>query len=466
MVGVVLFRTFTFKSKQIQTATQPFLQVSDEAVKRLQQAVQFKTISYDDASKIDSTAFLAFHDYLKTSFPLVFAKLKVEKVNNLSLLLHWKGENETQQPIVLMAHQDVVPVEEATRKEWSAEPFSGDIINGYIYGRGTIDDKGSLMAILESVEVLLEENYVPKRDIYFAFGHDEEVTGKNGAEAIVKLFKERNIVPEMVLDEGGMITETKVPGLHRTAAVVGIAEKGYMTVDLKINVQGGHSSMPEKNTAIDQLAEALVKLKNSPFPAELGDVVHSFMDYVGPELPFVNKMAMANRWLFSPLIKNIYSKSPAGNATIRTTSAFTVFNAGVKENVIPGDAQATINLRTLPTAKEQEIIDYIKKTIDNDRIIITIRPNKTSPQQIADINHPTFRYLQQTISAFEKDIVVAPFLMIGATDGRYFGDLTTQVLRFIPFTDIEGLHGVNERIGVEEYKKGISFYYYFIKGGY
>ncbi len=462
-VVIVLFRTFTFKSQQIQTTEFDFVEVPDESISRLQQAIQFKTISYDDVSKTDSSAFLNFHEYLKTSFPLVFSKLSLEKVNQLSLLLHWKGKSPDKKPIVLMAHQDVVPVEEVTLSDWKTDPFSGQIIEGYVYGRGAIDDKGSLMAILESVEMLLSNNFVPERDVYLAFGHDEEINGRNGAKAIANTLKQRNIVPELVLDEGGMITHTKVPNLTKPAAVVGITEKGYMTVDLKINIQGGHSSMPEKNTAIDEIAEAIVKLKSSPFPAELGTVVNSFMDYVGPELPFASKMAMANRWLFSPLIKSIYAKSPAGNATIRTTTAFTVFNAGVKENIVPGEAQATINLRTLPDTQEDKILEHIKHTIDNDSIEIHIRPNKTESKQISDIKHPSFQYLQKTISAFKKDIVVAPFLMIGATDSRYFGDLTTQVFKFVPFPDLEGLHGVNERIKAKDYKEGITFYYHFIK---
>ena len=299
MILFILVRTFTFESKQMDVAEQDFIEVPNSSIQHLQKAIQFKTISFDDQKLIDSAAFLNFHTFLKSAYPLTFSKLSTENVNDLSLLLHWKGKSP-QQPIILMAHQDVVPVEAATLNTWHEEPFSGKIKDNYIYGRGAIDNKGSLIAILESVELLLAHGFTPATDIYFVFGHDEEVSGLRGAKAIAQLLKNRVIKPAMVLDEGGIITENKVPGLNKTAAVVGIAEKGYLTLDLKINIPGGHSSMPEHQTAIDQIAEAIVKLRDKPFPASLGTVIHHFMDYVGPEMSFVNKMAMANRWLFTP----------------------------------------------------------------------------------------------------------------------------------------------------------------------
>lgn len=463
LIAIVLVKTLTFNSKQIKVEQQQFLEVNEQSVINLQKALQFKTISYDDASKIDSAQFRDFHNFLKTAYPLVFSQLSIEKVNDLSLILHWKSQQPNKGPLVLMAHQDVVPIEEATIENWDAEPFSGAIKNGYIYGRGAIDDKGSLISILESVEILLKEKHLPQNDIYFVFGHDEEANGKNGAKAIADLFKQRKIIPDIVLDEGGIITAYKVPGLKKLAAVVGIAEKGYLTLSLKINIPGGHSSMPEPETAIDEMAKAVVKLKENPFPAELGSIIHLFLDYIGPEMPFVSKMAMANRWLFSPLIMQNYSKTAAGNATLRTTTATTIFNAGVKENLIPGEATATVNFRTQPGISTNDVIAHVKKVIENNKIEISIKPKFTESMLVADVNHPTFKYLHQSIASFNKDIVVAPYLVLGATDGRYFQTLTPQVFRFIPFVDPEGFHGVNERLKVEDYKKGISFYYNFIK---
>lgn len=464
LLVVVLVRTFTFKSKQLEVKQFEPLLLDDSCVVRMQQAIQFKTISYDDAEMIDSSAFVGFHQFLSKSFPLVFSKMELEKVNQLTLVLKWKGKSDQAKPVVLMAHQDVVPVENATLNNWDVDPFSGNIKNGFLYGRGTIDDKGSLMAILESAELLLKQNYVPSRDIYFVFGHDEERSGLKGAKAVAQLFEQRGIQPEFVLDEGGIITKTKVPGLNKTAAVVGIAEKGYQTLKLKINIPGGHSSMPEDKTAIDELAKAIVKLKENPFKAELNETVKDFLSYIGPEMPFVSKMAMANQWLFAPMIISTYSKSPAGNATIRTTTATTIVKAGMKENLVPGLAEATVNFRTQPGVSLNDVVNHVKEVIDNDQIKIETVGTGNEPRQIANVEGENFKNLHQTIAAFKKEIVVAPYLVLGATDGRYFGNLTSDVFRFLPFTDPEGFHGVNERIKVTEYKAGIQFYYQFIKG--
>ncbi|TDE12336.1 M20/M25/M40 family metallo-hydrolase [Dyadobacter psychrotolerans] len=461
-LGFILFKTLTFKSNQLTVSPKSYLQVGDSSITRLQEAIRFKTVSYDDTNKLDSTSFLSFQKFLTKAFPKTFKTVEVERVNKYSLILHWKGKTVAN-PLLMLAHQDVVPVEEGTLKSWAAAPFSGQVKDGFVYGRGAIDDKGSLMAILESVEALINEGYVPWTDIYFAFGHDEEASGKRGAVAIAKLFKERNIKPSMILDEGGIITTNKIPGVTKPVAVIGIAEKGYVTLDLQITIPGGHSSMPEKETALDDMAKAIVKLKENPFPPEMGYVLNSFLDYVGPEMPFISKMAMANRSIFKPLIFSTYSKSATGSAVIRTTTATTIFNSGIKENVVPGQAFATVNFRTQPGTTEADVIGYVKKIIANDKIEITARPGSSEPKQVADVRHPTFKSIQNTLNSLSKDLIVAPYLVLGATDARHFSGLTNQVFRFIPFTDPQGFHGINERISVEDYKKGIGFYYQFLK---
>ncbi|WP_017257578.1 M20 family peptidase [Pedobacter arcticus] len=464
LIVTVLVKTFLFKSKQVSVQPYKPLLLNDSCVANLQKAISFKTISYDDAAKMDSSAFYGFQAFLVENYPLVFSKMEVEKVNIFSLILHWKGKSATAKPVILMAHQDVVPIEEATKEQWEVNPFSGEVKDGFVYGRGAIDDKGSLIAILEGAEHLLKQGFIPQADIYFVFGHDEEIMGLKGAKTMAQLFKDRKVDPAFVLDEGGIVTEFKVPGLNKTAAVVGIAEKGYQTLKLKISIPGGHSSMPESKTAIDELARAIVALKDNPFEASLGTTVKRFLDYIGPEMPFVSKMAMANQWLFTPMIKNIYSKTPTGNATIRTTTATTIFNAGIKENLIPGEAEAIVNFRTQPGVTRAHVIAHVKKVIANESIEIEPQGDGNEPTQVADVKDESFKYLQKTISAYKKDIVVAPYLVLGATDGRYFANISSQVFRFIPFTDPEGFHGVNERIKITEFKKGIGFYYELMKG--
>lgn len=461
--AVILFRTFTFKSRQISVKQQPLLRLNDSCVAHLQQAIRFKTISYEDPAKTDSNAFRSFRKFLAQTYPMVFKTMEAETVNRYSLVLHWKGKSQNQKPIILMAHQDVVPAEEATLNRWDAPPFSGELKNGFIYGRGAIDDKGSLIALMESAEALLKEGFIPETDIFFAFGHDEEASGMRGAKAIADLFKKRNIKPAFVLDEGGIITKTKIPGLKRPAAVIGISEKGYQTIDLQLNIPGGHSSMPEEHTALEEMARAVVRLKDNPFPPQMGYVLNAFLDHVGPELPFTSKMAMANREIFKPLIFHIYSATATGSAVIRTTTATTMFNSGMKDNVIPGQANATVNFRTQPGTSQADIVAHIREVIHNDRIKIMPRGTGNSSTQVARVDDPTFTNIRRTLNGFYPELVVAPYLVVGATDARYFGMLTSQVFRFIPFPDPEGFHAVNERIRPEDFKRGISFYYLLIK---
>ncbi|WP_207496189.1 M20 family peptidase [Aridibaculum aurantiacum] len=458
LIVVVLVRTFSATSKQVEVAQAPPVPVSDSAIVHLQKAIQFKTIS-TEAGTADTAAFNGFRAFLQQAFPLVHQHCQLEIISGQSMLFYWKGIDANIKPIILVGHYDVVPVEEESLPLWKADPFAGAIIGDSIYGRGAVDDKGSVMAILEAIEQLLRENYQPQGDVYLAFGHDEEATGQQGAKVLVPLLKQRGINPAFVLDEGGLVTAKEIPGVTKPVALVGIAEKGYVTVDLSINIPGGHSSMPAKETAIDQMSKALLRLKENPFPADLNHTINAFMDYMGPEMPFVQRMAFANRWLFSPLIKNIYSSRPGPDAMIRTTTAPTIVHSGVKENVIPTVANATVNFRTLPGTTVDDVVKHMKEVIDDDRVTIKARSNNSSPQAVADVNDHFFTYLQQCIRSWRNDVVVSPYLVLGATDGRYYTELTPNVFRFIPFNDVKGFHGTDERVGVDEYKKGIAFYY-------
>ena len=463
LTTIVLIKTFTSTSKQVSVPQAPDILVSDSAVKHLQQALTHPTIS-TELGKTDTAAFVKFHQFLQVSFPLIHQQCTKELISDFSILFHWKGKDPKAKPILLTAHQDVVPVEEASKHLWKADPYSGTIINDTIYGRGAVDDKGSLMALLEAVEQLIKEGFVPATDVYVALGHDEETTGQRGAKLIASLLKQRGVKPAFVLDEGGMITDHEIPGVTKPVAVVGIAEKGYVTVDLTINIAGGHSSMPAKQTVIDQLAKAVVRLNENPFPPTLNPTINSFMDFMGPDMPFVQRMAFANRWLFSPLIIRTYSSRPGPDAMIRTTTAATIIQSGIKENVIPSLATATINFRTLPGTTTADVTKHIKETINDERITIKPREGSSSPQAVADVNDATFVYMQKAIRSWRNDVLVTPYLMLGATDGRYYTTLTPNVFRFVPFNDVKGFHGINERVGVAEYKKAIGFYYGLIKG--
>ncbi len=330
LAAVVLTRTFLFKSKQLPAEkSAPVVSVNDDVVTHLSAGIHFPTISVpDEVLPSDSIALLGFEKLLDSIFPLCDSLLDKEQINTYSRLYTWKGTDPSLKPLLLTAHMDVVPVEE---KNWTVSPFGGILKGGYIYGRGSLDDKVSVMGILESVEMLLKENFRPKRTVLLAFGHDEEVGGKNGATQIASFLEKKNIKAEMLIDEGMVVTDKIVPGIDKPVALIGIAEKGYVSLSLSANIQGGHSSMPGKETSIGILSDAVSKLQSHPFPAHFCEPVEQFLDHVGPEMPFFTKMAMANRWLFKSMIIGKYEKTNSGNATVRTTTAPTIFRAGEKD---------------------------------------------------------------------------------------------------------------------------------------
>src|SRR6185369_2322133 len=286
LVAVLLFNTFTFSSIQTHEDALPAPEVTEKGLTNFTGAINFKTISFGNASLFDSSQFIAFHDYLEKTYPLVHAKLKREKVKRFSLLYTWEEKNPQLKPVILMAHQDVVPIEEGTEKIWTVDPFAGVVKDNYIWGRGTTDDKINLISIMETVEKLLSQNFKPERTIYLAFGHDEEVGGY-GAEAIAKLLQERKVQAELVLDEGGIITKERIPNMTKPVALLGTAEKGYMSLLLSVEKNGGHSSMPDKETSIDILAKALVRLRENPFEAKFSQPTNDFIRAIGPEMPFL-----------------------------------------------------------------------------------------------------------------------------------------------------------------------------------
>lgn len=463
LVMIVLIKTLTFKSIQPKFKAIKTVSVSDSAVVHLQQGIRFKTVSSSDSAKIDSNVFLGLHQFLTKTYPLIHQTLQLEKVG-FTLIYTWKGKNPDQKPIILMAHQDVVPVEKASLAQWKTDPFGGIIQNGKIWGRGAADDKSSLFALLEATEKLLQENYQPERTIYFVFGEDEEAGGK-GVKAAAALFKSRKIKADWVLDEGGEITRKEIPGLQgRPVALIGTSEKGYLSMDLKVNLEGGHSSMPKAETAVDVLIAAVQKLRAKPFPASFSGSTGDFFRYLGPEMPFTSKMAIANQWLFKPLLFKIYEKSGGGNALIRTTIAPTILQAGVKDNVIPASASATINFRLLPGTSIYAVFKHVKTAINDDRVqLIKQDAFAEEASAVTTTQSSGFKHLEKAVVENYPGTLIAPYLTVGATDSRQMTGISNCILRFLPVTDLEGMHGLNEKVGVEEYKQAIGFYYRLMK---
>ena len=464
LVAILVIRTAMFTSKQTQTPPiQPVAVNAQQAVERLAGALRLRTISTQDASKFDEKPFFELHQYLERTFPLVHARLSREVINKYSLLYTWPGSDPSLKPIALLAHQDVVPVEADTEKDWTHPAFDGIVADGFLWGRGATDDKGSLTGLLEAVEILLQEGFQPKRTVYLAFGHDEEVGGGHGAPKIAETLRDKNVRLDFVLDEGSAIVQGVLPGMPNPVAIVGIAEKGYLSVELAVESEGGHSSSPPKHTAIGILAKAITRLEDHPFPADM-TYAAQFFDYVGPEMPFLQRMVFANLWLTSPLVKMILSGNPVVNASIRTTGAATIFNAGFKENVLPGKATAIINFRIQPGEIADGVIERVRKTIGDDRVSVTPLGKPNNPSPVSSVQSRGYQILQTTIqqTLAEPGTVVAPFLVLGATDSRHYASIADAVLRFEPLKyvpeDLKRMHGVNERVGVEAYARSVQFY--------
>ena len=363
LIGIFTINTIRFTSKKVKVEPIEKMKISEGVATRLSRAIQFSTISYNH--KIDTTAFVYLDSFLQRSFPLVDSLLERETVNKYSFIYKWQGRNSKLDPILLMAHMDVVPVEESRLGDWEAPPFSGKIRDGKVWGRGTLDDKMSVMGILEAVELLLSTDYSPNRTVYLAFGHDEEVTGQKGAKAIADKFKQQKIEFEYVLDEGGLILNKAMPGLDVPLAMIGIAEKGYTTLTLTAQLKnGGHSSMPPAETAVGMLSEAIQTLQHNPFPAKINGAVKELLNHVGPEMALFNKVIFANSWWTEDLLLAQFAKGGSSNALIRTTIAPTMLRGGFKENVLPTKASAKINFRILPGETTESVLEYVKR---NDR---------------------------------------------------------------------------------------------------
>lgn len=461
MVIIFTLNTMRFSSKQVNVEKVAPIAVEGGAIERLAEAIRIPTLSYED--HIDTAAFQLLDTLLWKSFPLVDSILEKEVVNGFSYILKWPGQNVRLAPILLMAHMDVVGVE-ANGGDWSVDPFKGIQKDGYLWGRGALDDKLAVFGILEAIESLLAVDYSPQRTVYLAFGHDEEVGGDHGAKEIASIFKRRNVKFEFVVDEGGLVVENALPGCEPPVALIGLSEKGYVTVNLTANVKsGGHSSMPGYDSAINLLSEAIVRLREYPPPAKIEGPVKAMFDHIGPEMNFFNKILFANlRWTKGLVIGQM-SKSPSTNATIRTTIAPTIVNAGFKDNVIPTQAKAQVNCRILPGESVETTLDYIKSMVD-ERVEVSLGPDSQASEPPPISSMETFGYsiLQTTAREIFHEAIVAPFLVVGTTDARHYVEVSDNIYRFLPVKvtkpQIGSIHGVDERIAVEAYEQTIRFY--------
>ena len=468
IVGVVLYRTSHFAIQLPDDEPIPLAEIDGEEVARhIGLAIQLKTISNTDPAKVDPLPFEGLRNLLQVLYPQVDDHLTREVINGGGLLYTWQGTEPDLDPIALAAHQDVVPANEAADSGWTHPPFAGEIADGYVWGRGALDCKGSLISIMEAVDNLIRDGFAPRRTVYLLFGHDEECSGTHGAVALADILEARGVRLALLLDEGGSVTTSTLPGIESPVAMIGVTEKGHLSLKLKATTKPGHASTPSTPTAIGALSLAIATLENNPFPQHL-DMVEFMMSFVGAELSFMDRLMLANTWLFGGAVKRKLSQNPSTDANTRTTIAPTILRAGSAENVLPATAEALINLRIFPGETVRETYERIYDLVADQTLEVlpahgeTLEGDHTwEPTEISDIDSPQFRLLTRLAQSAYPEALVAPFMMNGATDSRHYSKLSHFIFRFSPILlsqeDQDTVHGVNERLSFENAARMVSF---------
>jgi len=438
----------------------------DKLAQNLAGMIRFKTVSSKTLDGFDADAFFGLHKYLKKTYPLIHKTLERETVNTYGLIYKWTGSGSEQKPMLLMAHQDVVPVDERTEDQWEHGAFSGDVADGYIWGRGAIDMKGQLAAIFGGIEHLLEQGFAPKRDIYLALGFDEESMGMLGAQQMVQRFKERGVHFDCVIDEGGVVMDGALLGVDAMVAAIGVCEKGYADVRLTAASKGGHASRPPKETAVGALSKAVVALETHQMKAMLCPPVERMLDAVGGYMKFPLNVITANLWLTKPLLLAGLAAKPTSASMVRTTIAPTMLRGSTASNVLAEKAEAVINFRILPGNTVDDVLAHIKKTINNDDIKIEVI-QAYNPSPVSPMDSDAYDVVARTAADMFGGYVVTPYLMIAATDSRWYSGITDGVYLFQPFRsltdDLGTIHAVGERLGVDSLAEGTAFFANLVK---
>jgi carboxypeptidase PM20D1 len=442
---------------------------SIEVARHLADAVRFKTVSYSaHAHEAEKNAELdAMRDWIDQTYPN-FKSVAPRDIMGKSLLYTWKGANPDLPPILLMAHMDVVPVVPGTEVQWTHGPFSGDIADGFVWGRGSIDDKGSLICILEAAERLAAAGFVPARTVMFAFGQDEEVGGSTGAAHMANALAARGLHFAWVLDEGGTLQTEPYPGVHQTIAFVAVAEKGYLSLDLIAHGMGGHSSRPTSDLAIGRLAQAVTNVVHHPFASGLDDIQRRKLEIIAPYTPFGTRLVLGNLWLTGPIVVAQMNAAPDTAARLHTTISPTIIDGGIKDNVIPPVAHAVFNFRIHPRDTIASVTEHVRDAINDPKVDVRqMTETQAEASKVSDMEGDAYKFLVKEIQDSFGGVPVAPDTVTGATDSRHYLPIAAAVFRLDPFhfapEDLGRVHGTNERLAVSDLGPGVAFYMRMLK---
>jgi len=450
------------------------ISVSSSMVDRLQRAIRIQTVS-TGYRQYNVGALDAFHELLQQAFPKIHSSVFIhfEKVQTYSLLYTVQGSDQTLDPYVLCAHIDVVPAEERDSNQkrlWSVHPFSGVLREQAIWGRGALDDKASLMAIMEALEWMLRLGVQPTRGFYLAFSHDQEVNG-DGAIEMVRILKRRSIRPLFVIDEGSRVLKGYLPGTDKQVGVIAVTEKGNLDLKVTTKAKGGSTSVPATEmSAIGRLSQAIYWIENNVFPSHLqNSVTRQMLEYLAPHMDFGTRLVMSNLWLLWPVVSLFLSYDATTNAQIRTTTAITQIYGGQKLNVLPQEAYAYLNLRIMPGDTPEGVLESIKYAVGDSEVDFEVFGRTSESPETSFFSEQAFGYqlLKSNIHNFFPDTLVIPGMTLGSTDARHYHDICQQVYRFLPLIRDRSkpplMQGTDERITLQEYELMINFYYQLMK---